>query len=176
MLLQGGSTAPKDLQRTTDHSFPQADRPAGWAIRSVWQGFQVQIHPKVSKMSLGGRERKDGAAGLCFSPAALGQTKSLEEDLALCSASGGFAGTRQVAGAQVVNTAENFTSLIGFEPVTSKERLYHARRNTLKLKRLQSFMSARAVMTAWEGIAVSGFWQISSVFIENATSCDVIGV
>lgn len=76
----------------------------------------------------------------------------------LCSTNRGFTGTLQVAGAQVVKTAENFTSLIGFEPITSKEQLYHARKNTLKLQCLRSFViSAGAVMTALQGITVSGF-------------------
>lgn len=65
----------------------------------------------------------------------------------------------QVTGAQVINTAENFTSLICFEPVTSKEQLYHAGRRYPQVKTsLQSFViSAGAVMTTLEGITVSGF-------------------
>lgn len=65
----------------------------------------------------------------------------------------------QVTGAQVINTAENFTSLICFEPVTSKEQLYRAGRRYPQVKTsLQSFViSAGAVMTTLEGITVSGF-------------------
>lgn len=65
----------------------------------------------------------------------------------------------QLAGAQAINTAENFTSWICFEPITSKEQLYHAGERYPQIKTsLQSFViSAGAVMTTLEGITVAGF-------------------
>lgn len=58
-------------------------------------------------------------------------------------------GTLMGTGAQVINTAENFTSSISFEPVTSKKQVKTS---------LQSFViSAGAVMTTLGGVTVSGF-------------------
>lgn len=109
-------------------------------------------------------EIKERAAGLCLPPALLGQTScgSKENCRGASEARGtsrGFAGTLQVTGAQVINTVENFTSLICFEPVTSKEQLYHAEKRYPQVKMsLQSFViSAAAVMTTSVGSTVSGF-------------------
>lgn len=64
-----------------------------------------------------------------------------------------------LAGAQAINTDENFTSWICFEPITSKEQFYHAGKRYPQVKTfLQSFViSAGAVMTTLEGITVAGF-------------------